>query len=720
MKEFVIKSGGGGGVKKIDYRAELNEEQCRVVEEGNGYCLVLAGAGSGKTRTITHRVAWVLEQGIDPGNILLLTFTNKAAKEMIARVEHLLGVFPTGLWAGTFHSIANRLLRKYGDYTPYGRSFTILDEDDSHNLLKLCIKEVKGDLLTKRFPSPAVIKGIISYAANARVSLVQAIERRAPQFEEIESEIGRVAERYSAEKLQQKAMDFDDLQVVLLELLQSNERIAAAVSGQFSQIMVDEFQDTNAVQFELVRLLSSVHGNLIAVGDDAQSIYSFRAADVRNILDFPAAFSNAKIFKLVVNYRSTPQILAVANAVIAGNEDQFQKELVACRASGEKPNLIAAGDDRQEAKFITQKILEQMDNGVSLNDIAVLFRAAFHSQALEFELLNNNIPYEYRGGQKFFERSHIKDCLAHLRAVLSPQDGVAWIRALQIYPGLGLTTAGKIAALVRGRLNLSDVIGTPVKLGAKAAAGWQNCLTVMRAMVDRTPSDMIKTLAASASYKEYIEASFDNPRDRLEDLEQLATFAGQYDDAREFLDAVTLTSDFGTLTDPTIMPGDTKQPEGERLVLSTVHQAKGLEWDQVFVSHLAEGYFPSERAYEENNGLAEERRLFYVAVTRAKTHLYLSYPLTSGFDMVTLRQPSTFIDEIPGECLEKVRLKTEGGSGWSSGQSFGSGFAKGGAKSPKRSFKSDDWEEPTIVLDPAGDRVVKTPPLSYLRSIDEL
>lgn len=707
MQDFVLTGITGNTVPLCDYRTELNDEQYAVVTAGDGPQLVLAGAGSGKTRVVTYRVAWLLEQGVRPEEILLLTFTNKAAKEMITRVESLLKVYPTGLWAGTFHSIANRLLRMYGDRTPYGRDFSILDEEDAQDLLKLCSKEVKADSFGRKFPSAAVIKSVASFAENARLSLVEALERRAPMHEPLAKEIERVLARYKEEKIRQRALDFDDLLLELQRLLAEDEHVRSALARRFRYLMVDEFQDTNVIQADLVDLLSSHHRNILAVGDDAQSIYSFRAAEIQNILDFSGRYPGATVHRLVTNYRSTPQILAVANAVIANNEDQYEKELIAVMRDGEKPHVVPAADERQEAQYVAEQILALLNDGVRLRDIAVLFRAAFHSQALEFELMRRAIPYEYRGGMKFFERAHVKDALAHLRILRNIKDGVAWMRALQIQPGMGLATAAKVAKHVSACETLADALANPPKLSDKAQQGWRRASGLLAIMVTESlPAHMLRAFAGSDTYREYLDAEYQNARERREDLEQFALFAEQYQDLGAFLDAVTLTGDFGGLMDTEHELRDQGYTE-EKMVLSTIHQAKGLEWETVFVINVAEGAFPSDKSFANPKEIEEERRLFYVATTRAKKRLFLSYGITAGYENITIRQPSTFLDEIPKELVEEVRLRHS--SGW------------GAAPSKRAAFHKETWDdgysEPTIVLDGNGESVTakkKAFPKSFL------
>lgn len=706
-KEFVL-SGGRFGTRHIDYAAELNDEQRAVVEAGDGPTLVLAGAGSGKTRTITYRVAWLLDHGVPPERILLLTFTNKAAREMVQRIEALLGAYPQGLWSGTFHSVANRILRMYGSAEGYAPNFSILDEEDAADLMKLCVKECKIDTKGGRFPSPSVLKSIVSYARNANVSVEDVLERKHPRFLALRASILQIAERYATHKRAQQAMDFDDLLTVLLRLLRSHPDVRNRLAEQFAYIFVDEFQDTNIVQADIVHELASAHGNILAVGDDAQSIYSFRAAEIRNMLDFPRRYAGATTYRLVTNYRSTPQILAVANEVIAHNEHQFKKDLVAAVKDGDKPCVVPANSASQEAQYIVEQLLQLADDGLALHDMAVLFRAAFHSQQVEFELMKRGIPYEYRGGMKFFERAHIKDALAHLRVVNNVCDVMAWMRCLMLQPGIGPATANTVAVALAALPDIdAALLSTPVR-GAKAAQGWHALRSTLGAMREAdTVAAMLRAFAESDAYSAYLEAEYPNYRDRLDDLEQLATFAEQYTATASFLDAVSLTGDFaGRLDDTTQGAREREEP---KLVLSTIHQAKGLEWDAVFVMNLADGGFPSAKALEED-GMEEERRLFYVATTRARKKLFLTYPITAGYEHIELRQPSPFLAEIPKGLVEHVQLK------------YGGYVAPPPAASGRRASSWDtSFDEPTIVLDHDGERVTKpAPKISFLRDIDDL
>jgi len=696
MKEFVLS--GAASDKQIDLEQELNDEQREVVLQGDGPCLVLAGAGSGKTRTITYRVAYLLQQGVAPQNILLLTFTNKASSEMISRVESICGSYPAGLWAGTFHSIANRLLRQYAANLGFTSDFTILDREDSESLIKKSIKELKIDTKASRFPSAKVLMSIISYSRNAGCDIKEAIGLKHPHFEHLRQSIEMVSEQYRKKKKEGNMMDFDDLLLKFLELLTDHQDVANRLSEQFQYILVDEFQDTNTVQASIVRILAKAHQNIFVVGDDAQSIYSFRAANIQNILRFSDRFPGTKTFKLTTNYRSTPEILSLANASIANNRDQYQKDLRALSSSLDKPHLVPAQGVRQEAQYIAEQILDLYNDNLEFRNIAVLFRSAFHSQQLELELAKRDIPYEYRGGLRFFERAHIKDVVSYLRIISNVKDEVAWIRVLSHQPGVGLITAGKIFESVRGHESLREVVESEPKVSARGKAGWNGFTRIARDMgLEKLPAEIIRKIAKS-DYRDYLEATYPEFMDRLEDIEQFALFAEQYDNLSDFLAEVTLQDDYGAARD------DQDARDRDRIILSTIHQSKGLEWDAVFVMRLSDGGFPHARSLEENGAIEEERRLFYVAVTRARKHLFLTYPLYSGFETLMLNQPSTFIQEVSKSLLEEVRLRRP-----TAPNNFG--------KKSNNSWGS--YQEPTIVLDPDGERLTpfKEAPSSFLRDV---
>lgn len=657
-KQFILQGMPASSGVSIDYEKELNAEQLDVVLHGDGVCLVLAGAGSGKTRTITYRVAYLIERGIQPSEILLLTFTNKSAHEMRDRAERLLGSSIEGMWAGTFHSIANRILRSYADRLGFDRSFTILDTEDSKSLIKQTLKELKIDTTSKRFPSPNVCLNILSYTRNVCGSVLGTLELKYPDLVDLEPDLVRLSGRYAERKRLSQAMDFDDLLIYLLELLEMPD-VGEQLASSFKFVLVDEYQDTNALQARIVNRFASIHGNMLVVGDDAQSIYGFRGADIQNILNIPYEYQGAKIYKLLTNYRSTPQILALANDSLSHNKDQYQKELVGLRSGGEKPQLIPSASARQEAQYVAEQILTLRSGGMALSQIVVLFRATSHSQQLEMELLKRDIPYEYRGGLKLFERAHIKDVVSFLRVQHNPKDEQAWKRLLLMQPGIGEVMAEKLAQQFIQSDDLATLVSSPISLSAKANIGWDALRAILLAFQSHptSPSELIRSVASS-SYQLYLEREHPNWRDRLEDIEQFAIFAEQYQDLTSFLGDVMLYDDVFAMREQ-----EGKKYDEERMILSTIHQAKGLEWDTVFIIHLADGSFPNKRALMEENGVEEERRLFYVAVTRARKKLFLTYPLTMGTDVLVLNRPSQFLDEVDPHLLERVELVAAPGYG---------------------------------------------------------
>lgn len=633
----------------------MNSEQLRVVREGDGPCLVLAGAGSGKTRTITYRVAHLIKNGVAPSSILLLTFTNKAANEMMERVSALLGARRSGIVGGTFHSVANRILRSCGHCLGYNEKFTILDADDSRGLIKICLKDAGMENKGTLAPSAAILQNALSFSRNSRMPLAEVIEVKYPKFYEFIPQLEDAAREYQKRKKAANSMDFDDLLTNLLEVLRNAPDARQGLSSQFKYILVDEYQDTNPVQADIIDALSSVHKNILVVGDDAQSIYSFRAATISNILEFPARYPGAKIFKLETNYRSTPDILEVANSVILNNANQFSKRLKSMKKTAIKPLLAPASGAAEEAEFVAEKILKLFEDGYEPTQVAVLFRATHHSQALELELGRRGIAYDYRGGLKFFERAHIKDAIAFLRVFLNLKDIVSWMRILEMQEGIGAAGAARIAERLQKYSDMGSVIKADFtgELSPKAEAGFRNLLSIFSLMMATTPAPgaLIRAVINS-SYKDYLEAEYPDAEERMADLEQMARFAGRGTGLAEFLSEVSLADTFGA---------PRKEPEGnaKKIILSTIHQAKGLEWEAVFVIGLTEANFPNRRAMLEEGGLEEERRLFYVAITRAKRLLYLTYPITSGFDAFSLQGPSMFLDEIQSELLEKQEINSK-------------------------------------------------------------
>ena len=648
----------------VNYEQQLNPEQLEVVIHGDGPCLVLAGAGSGKTRTIIYRLAHLLEMGVEPKNICLVTFTNKAAKEMVGRAEALLGYRPKGLVAGTFHHLANILLRHYGRKIGLEPNFTIIDEDDKKSLLKASVAEAGVDTKKRRFPSPAVLKEIFSFCKNSKNTLEDVLEIKHPKFLEIKEQIKDVRRIFEKKKKDGNVVDFDDLLTHTLNLLETQKDIREKLARHFRYILVDEYQDTNPIQAAILYHLSSHHHNILVVGDDAQSIYSFRAADIKNIFDFPKTYPQTKIFKLETNYRSTPNILDLANNIIANNINQFPKNLKSIKKSGAMPQILAVNDKKDEAKFIAEKILELRDQGVELKDISVLFRAAYHSEALEMELTSRDIPYDYRGGVKFFERAHIKDAIAYLRAFFNPKDEAAWMRILSFGAGIGTATAKKIFEEISQKKEpreISNIDGA--RFGTKVRSSWEEISSIWKKFINLEPSPAaFIDVVINSYYRDYMETKYENFEERLQDMYEIANYSSRYKDLAGFLSEITLYEEVGVGRERA------GEYEKERIVLSTVHQAKGLEWKIVFIINLVEGAFPNRRALSEEGGLEEERRLFYVACTRAKDELHLSYSFTGGDygyatsgAALSFSEPSKFIRELERKLIEQVEIESDSG-----------------------------------------------------------
>lgn len=631
----------------INFEQELNKEQLAVVQNGDGPCLVLAGAGSGKTRTITYRVAYLLEKGVPPEQILLVTFTNRAAHEMIERVQTLTGTEQPLPWSGTFHHIANKMLRQYATHLGYKNNFTVLDADDSQALIKMCIKEFKT---TDRFPSAKVVNSIISFARNSQKGIEETIEEKFSAWWHLSKTIGDVFSRYEQKKKEANAMDFDDL-LINLALLLNIPSIQEKFSNQFKYILVDEYQDTNKLQANIIDKLAKIHRNILVVGDDAQSIYSFRAADIKNILNFEEKYPEAKTFRLETNYRSHQEILSLANDVISNNRYQYPKELRAIKAEGIKPTLYPKNDQSDEAEFVVKQINELIKQGTPPHHIAVLFRAASHSQLLEMELAKTGILYDYRGGLRFFDRAHIKDVLSYLRILNNLADTAAWLRVLLREEGIGPAAANKIIEAVQKLEKVEDLKNLAQGLGGKAQLGFNNFLKIFEVLLEayipeNDPGDLIEAIITSR-YSDYLTAEYLDSDERKKDLEQMAVFATKHKNLSDFLAEASLQESFAKPTNINQNPVE----QQKRLVLSTIHQAKGLEWEAVFIINVANDAFPNSRAVSEPNGLEEERRLLYVAITRAKKHLTLTYPMSTE-RWGAVAGPSLFLSEMNQELID--------------------------------------------------------------------
>ncbi len=684
---------------RVAYEDQLNAEQLEVVMAGEGPMLVIAGAGSGKTRTLTYRVSRLIEDGVDPADILLVTFTNKAAREMLSRVEQLVTIDTRRIWGGTFHSIGNRLLRRYADAIGYRSNFSILDDEDSKEMMESAVSSLGIKTLEKRFPKGDVLLDVYSFLLNTRTPLELHLEQNYPHFAMYRDEIVNVFRRYKERKRDANAMDFDDLLVFWKVLLEDHPEISAALKRRYRYILVDEYQDTNKLQAEIIDAMASERRNVMVVGDDAQSIYSFRGASFENILTFPLRFPETTIYKLETNYRSTRQILNLANASIAKNRFQFRKELQAVRGDGPDPAVVGVDDVFEQAAFVAQRILELRDEGEKLSDIAVLYRSHYQSLELQMELSRRLIPYEIRSGVRFFEQAHIKDVIAYLKIVTNPRDELSWKRVLKLYPKIGEKTASEVWSRIGTAANPLDVFvrGTSAPAGRGVAESLKSLRSVLQLIggdaMKRNPSESIR-LVVERGYADYARARFPNAQARLDDLEQLSQYALRYDDVERFLDEVALANPIAG--EDVAVVG----PEDEKIVLSSVHQAKGLEWRVVFVIWLADGRFPSQRALRVPGGIIrvepnrvheslpllegatedapvvdeatgtreivipgeeEERRLFYVAVTRAMQELYLVFPVMArdrgGMDV--LMEPSRFVRELPGDVYEKWVIGSE-------------------------------------------------------------
>jgi DNA helicase II / ATP-dependent DNA helicase PcrA len=647
----------------IDYAAELNEQQMAAVTAAPGPLLVIAGAGSGKTRTLTYRVAYLLENGIDPRNILLLTFTNKAARQMLDRVANLLPVDASGIWGGTFHSIGNRMLRRHGSALGYGSGFSIMDREDQKELINTVIGDAGIDPKEIRFPKGDVLAEIFSFVINTECAMDELLAARFPYFLPLLEKIREVHTRYEKKKKATNSMDFDDLLEKTLRMLKEHEGIASFYRRQFQFILVDEYQDTNKIQADLIDTLGHDHRNVMVVGDDAQSIYSWRGANFQNILEFPKRYPDAQVFKIEMNYRSVPEILEVANAAISSNIDQFQKNLSATRSSqGLKPAVVALNDGAEQAQFVAQRILELRDEDVDLNEIAVLYRAHYHAIELQLELSRRGIPYQITSGIRFFEQAHIKDVIAFLRLVANPRDEVAFKRMVKLLPGIGNRSADNLWRAWDVSLNECGEITSwgerllAMNVTARSMKSWEQLAHTLEEIAPggqpNPPPEMINSVV-EAIYDDYAKVNFTNYELRREDLNQLAAFARQFKDLNEFLSQLALISN----VDAEAAPNQTSDKEA--VSLSSVHQAKGLEFHTVFVIWLTDGMFPSSRSLDRREDLEEERRLFYVAITRARDELYLTYPhmrLNAGYGDI-FQRPSRFLKEIPNKLVEDWQVR---------------------------------------------------------------
>ncbi len=641
----------------MNFKEELNEEQYAAVTASDGPSLVIAAAGTGKTRTLIYRLAWLVTQReVQPWEVLLLTFTNKAAKEMLSRAETLVQRRFNSGYSGTFHSFANRLLRSHADLLGFGRDYTILDADDAKKLLRTCADEL--DVEKKKFPKPEVLLSLFGVVSGRMGDLSAAVDEQF-EYSEVDGDLVlKVHARYQERKRALNSMDFDDLLIYAHKLLTEHERVRTFYQEEFKYVLVDEYQDTNAIQAELVHMLVQAHGNLMVVGDDFQSIYSWRGADFRNFLEFDRVYPGANSFKLQINYRSTPEILDVANAVISGNPEQFQKQLRTMRDSGSQPSIVTVRDGSAQARYVIERAKRLHQRGMPYSKICVLYRSHFHAMELQMELARAKLPYVVTSGVRFFEQAHIKDVICVLRLLVNPSDELAFSRLIQLLPKVGAKTAQKIFNKFDGRINLQRPEVHDQLLAALPAAarpGWEEIRPIFLAYreeeLQNDPGEVLFRFK-KAFYGEYMVENFENHKFRAEDFDGLVDFTVKFESTEAFLSEIALLTNMDT--ESANAPSDSA--EADSLRLSTVHQAKGLEWKAVFVLFMNEDMFPSKKATEES-GDAEERRLFYVAVTRAEDELYLCSAMVRrqrDGGMIFL-DPSRFLAEIPEELVQNER-----------------------------------------------------------------
>jgi DNA helicase-2/ATP-dependent DNA helicase PcrA len=620
----------------------LNPSQCEAVTHGEGPLLVVAGAGTGKTKTLACRVACLIDRGVPPERILLLTFTRRAAAEMLRRAGQMVGQKATGkVWGGTFHAVANRLLRIYGQAVGLATDFTVMDQADAADMMNLIRNELGLASTDRRFPRKATLVSIYSRTVNAQDKLDAVLARHFPWCQGDIDGIREIFKRYTERKPESHLVDYDDL-LLYWSMLCGAPQVGEMVADRFDHVLVDEYQDTNAIQAEILRGMRRRKKNIMVVGDDAQSIYSFRAASVRNILDFPKHFEGTTAVTLEQNYRSTLPILAASNAVMAHAHERYTKDLWSERASEQRPVLITCQDELEQCAVVCESVLTHREQGIDLHSQAVLFRAGHHSDQLEVELARRNIPFHKYGGLKFVEAAHVKDMLAILRILENPYDEVSWFRVLLMLEGVGSKFAWRImtALGVRGNGNeaspLVRLFECPPKVPSSAeksfgelSAAVADCLGRVNGKPSARDDEDADALPVAAQvervrrfYEPIFERSYENPKMRMRDIEQLEQIAARYRSRGRFITDLTL--------DPPNATQDLAQPphlDDDYLVLSTMHSAKGCEWDVVHIIHATDGMIPSDMAVGDEAGVDEERRLFYVAMTRAKDWLYVYVPL---------------------------------------------------------------------------------------------
>ena len=646
-----------------DLASELNAEQAAAATFAQGPLLIIAGAGTGKTRTLIYRLAHLIEVGVRPERILLLTFTRRAAQEMLARAERLVGGACRGVAGGTFHATGHRLLRRFGAAAGVPSDFTIMDQGDAEDLIQLCRAQLGyADAKKKRFPRKETLHYVYSRHINTDIPVDDILRDEYVQFVDYKEDFLRIFGDYIRRKTERNLVDYDDLLLFWAAMLESAPQIADRIASLYDHVLVDEYQDTNVLQARILRGMCRRHSNITVVGDDAQSIYSFRGASFRNILDFPRQFPGTTIVALEQNYRSTQPILDVSNTLISRASERYTKTLWTKRTGGDRPWLVTAQDEQQQTRFVVDRILELHETGVPLREIAVLFRAGYMSADLEIELTSRKIPFEKWGGLKFLEAAHVKDVLAFLRILENPRDEVSWYRILMLLPGIGDATARAAIDLMAQMAWDSRAFGQ-----YRAPARAREAHTHLVALLDQLRSTPILDVASVSAdivrvrqlYDGILREKYDRVEPRLADLDQLQTIAGGYANREAFLSALALEPPQATQD----LAGGSDD-ERDVLTLSTTHSAKGKEWDAVFLIWAADGWFPMARAINDDEELEEERRLMYVALTRARNHLAVSCPLNSYATRRTadysIDQMSRFLDRGVREKMERVVPRMDG------------------------------------------------------------
>ncbi|RMH20429.1 MAG: ATP-dependent helicase [Acidobacteria bacterium] len=640
----------------LDLERDLNAAQRAAACAGAGAHLVVAGAGSGKTRTLVYRVAYLVSQGVAPESILLLTFTRRAAQEMLRRAAALLDERCRRVAGGTFHAFAYLVLRRYGELLGYGDGFTILDRGDAADLVGLLRSEGGFARRGRRFPRKDTLLELFSKSVNTGRDLAALLAEDYPQFADDLADVERLGRRYAERKKAQNVMDYDDLLVNLRDLLVEHAGARRQICSRYRHVLVDEYQDTNRLQAHIAALLASAHGNLMVVGDEAQSIYGFRGASFANIIDFPKVFPDARTTLLEQNYRSIQPILDLGNAVLARARQSFGKRLYSELPGDDKPLLVRTDDEHGQARFVAERVLELREEGVPLAEMAVLVRAAWHTNALEIELGRRNVPFRKYGGLRFVEAAHVKDLCALLKLGQNPTDAAAWHRFLQLYDGIGPTTAQRLAAEVIDAGGDLAVLARPHLRRRPYGRDLARLKEVLDA-ISRPDLGLAGQLEhAVRYYQTLLPQRYDDAARRQRDLGTLEVIAERYDALDAFL------SDLAIDPPDFTRPSREHDPEDEHLTLSTVHSAKGLEWRVVFVLNLVNGYFPSFPSFGDAEAYEEERRLFYVAVTRAQRRLYLLKPeVLSGRGGYRERvaELSAFLAEIDLETLTEERLYSD-------------------------------------------------------------